>query len=149
MRTQSKTSRHFTDEQLIDQMYGADLVSQYSETLPHLVDCRECGSRLAAMHTRWKDVAGESERNSLPVGFLAEQRRGIYAKLGKSVRWWRWVSAGTAAAVLGVGLIITGEGNRSDWHDSRVSDVQLAKEVSALSLDLEAKPAAPLQALFE
>ena len=149
MGTQSKTSRHFTDEQLIDQMYGADLVSQSSETLPHLVDCRECGSRLAEMHTRWKDVAGESERNSLPVGFLAEQRQVIYAKLGKSVRWWRWVSAGTAAAVLGVGLMIIGGGNRPSWQESRVSDVQLATDVSALSLNLEAQPAAPLQALFE
>lgn len=148
---QSNVSGHWTDEQLILQMYGAVSTADAQ----HLDDCLVCRSRLETMEASRAAAAAHSADEDISPAFLQEQRRRIYERLERpQSRWqtmalWRWASAGTAAAALAGGLVMFTAQHPGARVESKVSDAELAQEVSCLSLDAEAKPAAPLKALFE
>ena len=153
MRIESKSSGHWTDEQLIARLYDAEGDGSAGDS-QHLKSCELCGSRFSGMQARHESIIEGASKAGISSAFLTEQRRRIYRKLSEPVRWWqarslwRWASAGTAAAVLAVGFMVFNE-RPVACQDCAVSDAQLAQEVSSISLDTEAKPAAPLQALFE
>ena len=156
MNIGSKLSDHWTDEQLIAELYG---VGPENDHLPH---CRECSHRLAAMQASRNSVDRRHKTDEdVDFEFLAAQRRRIYARLDAPENWWsglalrRWASAAAAVLVLGIGFAAFQEAHRFPTTAQRerqlatLSDEQLAQAVSQIAEDSEPQPAAPLQALFE
>ena len=143
MGIESRLSGHWTDEQLIEHLYGVGPEDG------HLQICGECQARLsAAQSVRLRletDLASDSE----PAGydFLMAQRRRIYARLNEPAKSWtgHWAPALAMLVALAGGLVIYDHGFRQE----RVSDAQLAREVSCMASDSEPPSTAPLHALFE
>ncbi len=157
MGIESKLSGHWTDEQLIDHLYGAGLEDS------HLSGCAACAARLDAMQARRLSIEGSAPTGSdLSADFLAAQRRAIYAKLEGQAGWWqgrnvwRWASAAAALAVVCGGVTVFEETRpvavlqhgQQVASAAQLSDAQLADEVSLLADNPEPQPTAPLQALF-
>ena len=140
-------SEHWTDDRLIDRLYGI------APKDAHLESCLECGARLSQMQANRRAVDAALQE-SVSAEFLAAQRRQIYAKLGERQGWLgrgqerRWASALAAVLVVGGGLLFY-EGSRQRVSGSKISDAQLAQEVSRMAEDFEPQATAPLQALFE
>jgi hypothetical protein len=157
MSVESKTSAHWTDDQLIEYLYGVRAEDG------HLSFCRHCRERALAMQSRRQSVEEEfGAQDEISFDFLAAQRRRILARLGQTSPWWqvfharRWAPAAAALFVLSAGLIVMKEtqplgvgGHAQQVVTPNVSDAQLAAEVSQLADDSEPSPTAPLQALFE
>ncbi len=147
MKALSDVSGHWTDQQLIASLYDAGLANS------HLDECAECRARLSVLSSNRQAMEREGN-DEVDLAFLAAQRRKIYARLSEPVRpWWmvparRWASAAATLLVLGSGFIMF-EQHQHQSVESKISDVQLAQEMSRMSQDLEAQPAAPLQGLFE
>ena len=143
MDIESRLSGHWTDDQLIEHLYGVGPEDG------HLQICGESQARLsAAQSVRLRletDLASDSE----PAGydFLMAQRRRIYARLNDPAKSWtgRWAPALAMLVALAGGLVIYDHGFRQE----RVSDAQLAREVSCMASDSEPPSTAPLHALFE
>ena len=154
----SKLSGHWTDEQMIDHLYGIGPEDN------HLAGCEECTGRLSVMVANRSAVEETvSAGDGLTSDFLAAQRRKIYARIDQRSKWssgrsiWRWASAAAAITVVGGGLAVLDQTHSLDLvrHvdqkaqvSSRISDTQLADEVSLLADSPEPQPTAPLQALF-
>lgn len=85
---------------------------------------------------------------------LAARRRSMYVSLSRpdlgGVAWAasRWISTAAMVAALG-GLALYQHGQVTPGVDSRISDAQLAQEVSQLSQGQEDPTTQPLQELFE
>lgn len=151
MNIGSKLSEHWTDEQLIEHLYGVGPEDG------HLQVCGECQARLSgAQSVRLRletDLASDGE----PAGydFLMAQRRRIYARLSEPAKSWigvsvrRWAPVFAMLVALAGGLIVYDHGFRQERLDRRVSDTQLAREVSCMAADSEPQSIAPLHALFE
>ncbi len=149
MKVLSKVSGHWTDEQLIASLYEAGPENG------HLHECAGCRERLAVLQVNRHSVERTAaDADEVSFAFLAAQRRIIYGKLAEPVRRWsglswrRWASATATLLVLGSGVVVF-EQHRHQVTESNISDAQLAQEMSTMSQDLEAQPAAPLQGLFE
>jgi hypothetical protein len=149
MKTLSKVSGHWTDEQLIASLYDVGPENG------HLSECADCRQRLSLLKANRQALQREAASiDEVDFAFLAAQRRRIYARLEEPVRlWWRlpvrrWVSAAATVVALGSGLVVF-EQYRQELAQNKISDAQLALEVSRMSQDLEAQPVAPLQGLFE
>jgi hypothetical protein len=146
MNIESKLSGHWTDDELIAHLYGVGPEDG------HITACQECRSRLCVLqaHRQQSDLAEE-----VSVTYLAAQRRRIYAALAKPLPWWsglqlrRLASAGAIALVLAGSVLYYSEYQRQQDRDHLLSDAQLALDVSRLSENPEARPTAPLEALFE
>ena len=143
MNIVSAQSAHWTDEQLIDHLYGI------GPSDGHLNQCEHCVSRLAAMETRRRQVSVEE-----PVSdqFLAAQRRTIYARLSERHRWWHEVPGRHMVAAAAMVVVLAGSAgvyqhHRRELAESR-ADAQLAQEVSQMSFESEPQATAPLQELF-
>ncbi len=140
-------SVHLSDEQLIAHLYGVEPEDT------HLESCEECHARLFQMQAN-RATAEAGLEEAVGFDFLAAQRRKIYARLSDRSGWWsgahvrRWASAGATVLVLGGGLLLYEE-RRQQATENRVSDAQLAQQVSSMAQDFEPQPTAPLQALFE
>ncbi len=157
MSVESKTSAHWTDDQLIEHLYGIRAEDE------HFSFCQHCRERAVAMQSRRQSIEQEfGAEDEVSFDFLAAQRRRIHARLGQTAPWWqvfhvrRWAPAAAALFVLSGGLIVVKEtqpfGIGDHAHQvvkANVSDAQLAAEVSQLADDSEPSPTAPLQALFE
>ncbi len=147
MKTSPEALEHWTDEQLIASLYGAGPENE------HLRNCAECRERLSALEANRKALERDAA-DDVSFAFLAAQRRRIHARLAEPVRPWsgfrvrRWASAVGALLVLGGGFVLI-EQYRHEQAENKISDVQLAQEMSRISQDLEAQPVAPLQVLFE
>ena len=61
----------------------------------------------------------------------------------------RWASAAATLLVLGGGLMVYEEHHEQAVMNDKISDAQLAAQVSSMALDSEPQSTAPLQALFE
>jgi hypothetical protein len=143
MPVESTQSEHWTDDQLIDHCYGVGPAGG------HLQGCADCLARFAAIEAR-RPVSVESVSD----GFLAAQRRAIYARLGQPRHWWRARPLGrfAAAAAMLVVLAATGalyqnQSHRRELAESR-ADAQLAQDVSRMSFESEPLATAPLKGLF-
>ncbi len=154
MNIESKLSGHWTDEELINHLYGV------GPDNGHFGECRECQQRFLVMQSVRRSIEQhEVVDDEISFEFLAAQRRAIYARLEKPVRWWsglharRWASAAAAVAVIGGGLAMFEEahpfGSRQPVAATKISDAQLASEVSQIADSGEPQPTAPLQGLFE
>ncbi len=148
MSIESKVSGHWTDEELIAHLYGVgpqDL---------HIGKCADCNARLVAMQARRQAAELAAAPGEVSFEFLAAQRRAIYRRVSEPVRWWshvqmrRWASAAAGVAVLAGGLMIF-ESDRRPAAPNKISDAQLAQDVSRMAEDGEPPATAPLQALFE
>jgi hypothetical protein len=148
MNIVSAQSAHWTDEQLIDHLYGIGPVDG------HLNQCEHCLSRLSAIESRRQRVLmNEAVSND----FLTAQRRAIYARLSEPHPWWpdlrsrvvpsrRLAAAAAMFAVLLASAAVY-QGHRRELAESR-ADAQLAQDVSQMSSQLESSATAPLQELF-
>lgn len=156
MSVASKSSEHWTDDQLIAEFYGVGPDNE------HLSACSHCRNRLSAMQASRTTL--EQQHNAdddVSFDFLAAQRRKIYASLETPQNWWsglparRWASAGAAVLVLGIGFAALQESGRfpakpqGDQQLVTVTDEQLAQAASQIAEDPDPQPTAPLQALFE
>ncbi|HEY6989055.1 MAG TPA: hypothetical protein VH369_11755 [Bryobacteraceae bacterium] len=143
MDIESRLSGHWTDDQLIEHLYGVGPEDE------HLRICSACQGRLAAAQSARRrlesGLASDSESASYDV--LMAQRRRIYARLNEPAKSWtgRWAPALAMLVALAGGLVIYDHGFRQE----RVSDAQLAREVSCMASDSEPPSIAPLHALFE
>lgn len=149
MKTLSKVSGHWTDEQLIASLYDAGPENG------HLNECVDCRRRLSLLRANRQTLEREAVGlDEVDFAFLAAQRRRIYARLQEPARrWWelsvrRWISAAATVVALGSSFVLF-EQYQHRLMESKISDAQLALEVSRMSQDLEAQPMAPLQGLFE
>jgi len=144
---ESKVSGHWTDERLIAHSYGVETADG------HFQSCAECQARLAGMQANRRAVESVSP-DEVSFEFLAGQRRKIYARLTERQAWWsqvqlrRWASAAMAVLVLSGGLLFFEQSQQPQPTD-KVSDVQLAQQLSSITEDSEPPSTAPLQALFE
>lgn len=145
---ESKVSGHWTDQQLIEQLYGVAAEDG------HLRGCAECQARLSSMQARRQVVERSASEEEASFEFLAAQRRKIYARVTEPRRFWsqgqlrRWASAAATILVLGGGLLVY-EDHKQQSMDNKISDAQLAQEVSSMAQESEPQPTAPLQGLFE
>ena len=143
---ESKVSGHWTDDELLAHLYGVGPKDG------HLRECSACQMRLSAMEDHRE---GLERTQYVSSEFLAAQRRQIYTKIARPVRWWSGVNlrrlASTAATllVLGGGLMVYEEHHEQQLNKESVSDAQLAAEVSSMTQDSEPTSTAPLQALFD
>ncbi len=148
MNIESKLSGHWTDEQLIAHLY--DLGPDDG----HIHGCAVCQERLSNMQASRRAIEAAESPGNVGFDFLAAQRRRIYARLTQPVHWWsqfeirRWVSAAATILAIGGGLLLYEENHRQQMMD-KVSDAQLAQEVSSMAQDAEPQPTAPLQELFD
>ncbi len=146
---ESKVSGHWTDGQLIEYLYG---LSQQDD---HFPGCAHCQARVAWMQANRQAVElNHASQDDVSYDLLAAQRRKIYARLTQPMRWWspaqfpRWASAAATIIVLGGGLLVY-EQKHAQVSADKVSDAQLAQEVSSMAQDSEPQATAPLQELFD
>ena len=148
-RTTPTPAEHPSDEDLISLLYSDD------DGDAHLRSCPTCQSRRNALLLHRSRI----EREQLPTAdlsaaHLAAQRRDIYARLSERHRFWsvmfdrRWVSAAATVMVL-AGSLFFYERDQARPQEDKISDVELAQEVSRLSQSAEPSAAQPLKGLFE
>ena len=142
-------SPHLNDQQLIGSLYC-------EENQTHLDDCAACRDRLRALaHNRQLLEAHALPDPEVSFEALAIRRRQIYERLSRPLPVWerlaipRWISAGATVIALAGGLMIYQHRQTPAAIDDRISDAQLAQEVSSLSQTPEASPTGPLEELFE
>lgn len=159
MKARFRTMAHWTDEEIIQHLYG---VGPENASDAHIQECEACMSRLQAMQASRNFVEEQAGTEAgVSLEELAAQRRAIYAKLERRNNWWgmvplrRWAAAACTIAVLTAG-VMTWE-YRADWDGqsqaaeqrAKVTDAQLADDVSRAASNIEPDAAAPLQALFQ
>ena len=158
LNSRSIQSAHWTDEQLIEYLYGIGP----QNSVGHIEDCGACSSRLAAMRARRGLLDTQAFRNAdLSTESLAAQRHAVYTKIERRAGWsWavpfrKWTPAACALLLLSAGFAVWE--NRTGPHApsqverlrAEVSDEQLADEVSQMADRTEPAAAAPLEGLFE
>jgi hypothetical protein len=152
MSIESRLSGHWTDDELIEHLYGV------GPNDGHMDVCRECQARLSAAETRRRMLEADlmaSEGETASHDFLMDQRRRIYAKLSQPANRWtgisvgRWAPAAATLLIVAGGLMVYDQRVRHERLAPSVSDVQLARDVSCMAADSEPRSTAPLQALFE
>ncbi|MFL6450559.1 MAG: hypothetical protein ACJ746_23195 [Bryobacteraceae bacterium] len=150
MKSDSFTRMHLTHEQLIEDLYGVGSASS------HLDGCEECQSRRSVLLANRQALeAARSTDSGVRGDFLAAQRRAIYEKLEartvchSRLGWPRWAPVALTLFVLGTGVAVYEKQHAGKPAVIQVSDAQLALEVSKMSQDWQAEPAAPLEGLFE
>lgn len=154
MNIQSRLSGHWTDEQIIEHLYGGGPEND------HLTSCPDCLSRLSSLREHRQGVEEASGTNEASNEFLNDQRRQIYARLSKQAHsaklpagFTRWVSAAAMLLVVGGSVFFVEEHRQPKWNQPAVphvtiSDAQLASEVSQMADASEPESTEPLQALF-
>jgi predicted anti-sigma-YlaC factor YlaD len=149
MNIESNLSGHWTDEQLIEHLYGIGPEGE------HLESCEPCRERLSQMGAARHAIEAEfSPAEQVAVELVAAQRRSIYrriaqipsSQLGLKVRG--WAAAAAMIVLLGGGAYVYEQNQDQRVAQSRLTDAQLAQEVSAIAQDSEPSPTAPLQQLF-
>ena len=152
MSIESRLSGHWTDDELIEHLYGVGPNDR------HLDVCRECQTRFSAAQSVRHRLEADllpSHDETVSHDFLMAQRRRIYARLsqpanrstGISVN--RWVPAAATLLVVAGGLVVYDQRSRHVENAGHVTDVQLARDVSCMAVDSEPRSTAPLRALFE
>lgn len=150
MNIESNLSGHWTDEQLIEHLYGIGPEGN------HVDECCDCRERLSAMLAARRWIEAESAPlEQVPSDLLAAQRRNIYCRIGQIPRWRlslqlrRWAAAGAMVVLLGGGAALYEQNHHRQIVQNKESDAQLAQEVSRIAQDSEPSPTAPLEELFD
>ena len=150
MNIESNLSGHWTDEQLIEHIYG---IAPQPE---HLEKCSYCRERVSAMVQSRRLVETEApQAGDVPFDLLAAQRRSIYARLENTrnrrfgLHVTRWAAAGAMVALLGGATFLYEQQQRTQALQSKVTDAELVQQISQIANDSEPSPTAPLQALFD
>jgi hypothetical protein len=160
MKGRSLSPEHWTDEQLIEHLYGIGPVAASKEGA-HMEACEECRGRLAAMQLSRSRVETRGSKEELSLEALLVQRRAIYRKLEghagwrTTLRFQKWAPAACALLVLCGGFAVWE--HRTAWPQqsqeqverANISDEQLVEEASQVANDVAPDAAAPLRALFE
>lgn len=138
---------HWTDDELIEQIYG---VGPGGEAERHLALCAGCQERLSAMAA----VRGEMESRGVPDEFLREQRLKIHSRIELDRRlsvWLRPAPAVAAGLVLAVGLMWRSTppaAGPETQGGGVVSDAQFFSEIAS-EVDRQGPRAAePIHGLF-
>ena len=152
MSIESRLSGHWTDDELIQHLYGLGPGDG------HVDECRECQARLSAAEMQRRALEADLNapgHEEASYDFLMAQRRRIYAKLSQPANWWtgisvsRWAPAAAALLVLAGGVVVYDQRSRQVTVNRHVSDAQLAQDVSCMAADSDPPSTAPLRALFE
>jgi len=150
MNIESNLSGHWTDEQLVEHLYGVGPEGD------HLESCAVCRDRLSSLiAARRANESALPAADRIPFDLLAAQRRAIYARIERQQRWnlaltmRRLAAAGAMVALLGGGTFLYEQKQRAQEGQSKVTDAQLAQEVSQIAQDSEPASTAPLQGLFD
>jgi hypothetical protein len=150
MNIESSLSGHWTDEQLIEHLYGIGPEGN------HIEECEACHERLLAMLAARRLAESESSPSEqVSFDFLAAQRRSIYARVEQIPGWRiglqlrRWAAAGAMVVLLGGGFFLYEQNQHQQALQNKVTDAQLVQEVSQMAQDSEPSPTAPLRGLFD
>jgi hypothetical protein len=150
MNIESNLSGHWTDEQLIQHLYGIGPEGN------HIDECVDCRERLTAMAAARRVLETESSPlEQVPFDLLAAQRRSIYSRITQISSWRvgfhirRWAAGAAMVLLLGGGAAYLEQNQHRQIVQNKESDAQLAQEVSRLAQDSEPSPTAPLQGLFD
>ncbi len=150
MNIESNLSGHWTDEQLIEYLYGIGPDGN------HVDECGICRERLSTISAARRAIEAESSPlDQVPFDLLAAQRRSIYSRIAQISAWRlglqvrRWAAAGAMLALLGGGALLYEQNQHRQMVQNKESDAQLAQEVSRMAQDSEPLPTAPLQQLFD
>lgn len=145
-------SRHWTDDELIDRMYGVGAAGAH--------ECAECDARLREMER----VRAEVTRELVPASdFLAAQRRAIYSRLGERAGERRpavvWAPATVAVLCLIAAGIFAYHGSAAGPAPVRpvphvlaradADDAQFLSDVYSMEQTSEPRAAEPIHALIE
>ena len=133
--------RHWTDDELIDSIYGIGPVDG------HLESCAECRGRRSRLEWRRLDATVAVEPSA---SRLAAQRRAVYERAG-SHRWPGWaraVAAPAAVGALAVTLMVSRPAPPVRVETATV-DPQLFADAWAAAVTEEPRAAEPIHALFE
>lgn len=162
MNEQSR-SEHLSEDQLLEAIYGLETANT------HLRACVDCSARLSAMRTARRTVENAYlAAHELPSALLAQQRRQILAQVDRKIPAFglfgpvgRWASALGAIVLLGSGIALfeaeqhsaaiedPGQVASAQLANVKVTDAELAEDVSQVAGTPEPTATAPLQALFE
>ena len=144
MNVESNLSGHWTDEQLIEHLYGIGPENK------HIDECVECRERLAAMvASRHAIESASAPLEQVPFELLAAQRRAVYSRLSRPFHIRRWAAAAATVVLLASGVLMYEQNQQPAPPPQQVTDAQLADQVSQLAQDSEPAPAAPLEGLFD
>ena len=94
MSIESRLSGHWTDDELIQHLYGV------GPSDGHVDGCRDCQARLSVAETQRRALEADlsaSGHEGASYDFLMAQRRRIYAKLSQRVNRWSGISVGRLA----------------------------------------------------
>jgi anti-sigma factor RsiW len=162
MNSRSFISGHWTDEQLVQYVYGVGPQDHEGKQDNHVESCDECRSRLTAMQLSRRYIETHDTGDAgLNADALAAQRRAIWARLEHPPSLWQtlrfqvWAPAACALLVLSAGFAawehraVWEQPSQAELLRAKVSDEQLADEVGQVANHIEPEAAAPLQALFE
>jgi hypothetical protein len=138
------TDRHWSDDDLLDRLYGIGPGDG------HLEQCPECQSRWNRLSTRRSELLRPPEVSSSD---LAAQRRNIYRRLDRPAR----SAAVRFAPILAVFAMLLvafflwrpGSAPQAPPPAPQISDAQLFSEVSSMAQSSEPQAAEPIHALFE
>src|SRR4051812_536649 len=152
MSIESRLSGHWTDDELIQHLYGVGPGDG------HVDECRERQARLSAAEIQRRGLETGPNAPGPEEGsydFVMAQRGRIFFKLSQPAKLWagisvsRWAPATAALLVLAGGVVVYDQRSRHVTVNRHVSDAQLAQDVSCMATDSEPSSTAPLRALFE
>lgn len=130
------TSEHWTDEQLIEHLYGLRSADE------HFAACPLCAARAEQVSRARREATHPPE---IPDALLAAQRRSIYNRLGSPLRVWhpmRWAVSLAAMLAVALGLMLY-RGNEA----AHSRDDQFYAEISSLDQNPAPRAVQPIEAL--
>lgn len=149
MSIESRLSGHWTDDQIVDHIYGIGPADG------HIDNCRECAGRfLAFQQHRFSVESVAPPQEALSDDFIAAQRRAVYARISEPRTLWSLLPFRRLASAAATVIVLTGafmfyqDREAREVARAQVSDAQLAQEVSQMAVDGEPQSTAPLKALF-
>jgi hypothetical protein len=135
--------RHWTENDFTEWIYGLKAGSS------HLTDCADC-SRIAESLQRRKAEA--TRPPDVSPGFLAEQRRNIYARLDRPRRHWassRWVLSFAMLLMVMIASFGIFRERPSTVPLATPADEKLFSDLASIDQSNEPRAIQPIENLFE
>jgi predicted anti-sigma-YlaC factor YlaD len=152
MKLESKSAMHATQDELIAYIYHPED--------GHIANCSECQRQISMMLAQRAQIEAAYPQEP-SFDFLAAQRRKIYVRMDAPTRWFsrlrwpRWAPATLAILLICGGAAIYQETQtlspnlHSLFGHNKISDAQLAADVSQIADNPIPQPAAPAEALVQ